>query len=113
MFPTRNRYALLLMSLFILVAAHTGPGALPTDTELAPQAPAVLSEYGSPSADSIACAIVDSTPPMEEIACSPCPNRCWRDRDCDSFCGGKGLGACVQINSCCRSCSCAAFSATR
>ena len=113
MLPSRNRCSLLVMSLFILVATHAGPGALPTSTEFAPQVQAVLTEGGAPSTDSIAHTIVDFAPPMEEAACSPCPNRCWRDRDCDSFCGGKGLGACVQVNSCCRSCSCAAFSATR
>jgi hypothetical protein len=113
MFPTRHRCALFLMSLFILVAAHAGPNPLPITTELAPQVPAVLAEGGTPSTDSTIYAIVDSGPVLEEVACSPCPNRCWRDRDCDSFCGGKGLGACVQINSCCRSCSCYGFSAAR
>ncbi len=41
----------------------------------------------------------------EEVACGQCPNRCWRDKDCDRICGSLG-GACVQINSCCRQCAC-------
>lgn len=47
----------------------------------------------------------------EAAACSRCPigtPQCFRDRDCDSFCGGKTLGACVRINSCYKCCSCAA-----
>lgn len=43
--------------------------------------------------------------PSEEVACGQCPNRCWRDKDCDRICGSLG-GACVQVNSCCRSCAC-------
>lgn len=113
MLSTRNRCALLLMSFLILVAAHAGPSPVAIATELAPQVPAVAADGGTPSTDSTTFASVDSVPPLEMAACSPCPNRCWRDRDCDSFCGGKGFGACVQINSCCRSCSCYGFSAAR
>ncbi len=44
-------------------------------------------------------------------SCSRCPvgvPQCWRDRDCDRFCGGKGQGVCERINSCYKCCLCAA-----
>lgn len=47
---------------------------------------------------------------LEEAACSRCPDgspQCWSDKQCDTLCGGKGLGACVRINSCYKCCSCA------
>jgi hypothetical protein len=47
---------------------------------------------------------------MEEAACSRCPDgspQCWSDKQCDSFCGGKGYGDCVRINSCYQCCLCA------
>ena len=48
----------------------------------------------------------------EAATCSRCPDgtpQCWGDRQCDNLCGGKGLGACVRINSCYKCCSCAAL----
>lgn len=47
----------------------------------------------------------------QELACTPCdPSipRCYRDRDCDAWCGGKRFGRCVWYNSCCKQCSCVA-----
>ncbi|HEX6902091.1 MAG TPA: hypothetical protein VF789_20405 [Thermoanaerobaculia bacterium] len=45
---------------------------------------------------------------MPTTAASCCKNQCSSDSTCDRFCGGSGLGRCVQINSCCRTCACAA-----
>jgi len=42
-------------------------------------------------------------------SCGRCPPewpRCYRDRDCDSVCGGKGTGVCEWINSCFKCCTC-------
>ena len=54
----------------------------------------------------------EGTPQLDQAAeCSRCPSyapQCRRDRDCDKFCGGKGLGACVPFNSCYTCCACAA-----
>lgn len=35
-----------------------------------------------------------------------CRDRCQQDRDCDKFCGAKGAGVCLAVNSCCNDCSC-------
>ena len=40
-------------------------------------------------------------------AASCCKNQCSSDSNCDRVCGA-GLGRCVQVNSCCRACACAA-----
>ena len=45
-----------------------------------------------------------------DAACARCPDgspMCYSDKSCDKFCGGKGFGACVQINSCYKCCYCA------
>ena len=40
-------------------------------------------------------------------AASCCINQCSSDKSCDRVCGAS-FGRCVQVNSCCRACACAA-----
>ncbi|HEX7185200.1 MAG TPA: hypothetical protein VF756_25470 [Thermoanaerobaculia bacterium] len=44
--------------------------------------------------------------PGEFTASSCCRQQCSLNSHCDRICG-KGLGSCVQVNSCCRQCICA------
>lgn len=58
--------------------------------------------------EDLACS-VSKTPnkPPEKHNTSCCIDRCFKDSHCDAFCGGKGFGVCVQVNSCCNQCFCA------
>lgn len=44
------------------------------------------------------------TPEWDAQSC--CKDQCFRDRDCDRICGAKGAGDCIQLNSCCKECTC-------
>jgi hypothetical protein len=107
-------------SIFVLVvliaAVGYAPIVSPNASVAPPSAPAL--EAGPPASEDGVC----TTNPLpgedrllvsadlEEAACSRCPNgspQCWSDKQCDTLCGGKGLGACVRINSCYKCCSCA------
>lgn len=62
------------------------------------------------SAEALAVDQVPGTAELVAAACSRCPNgtpQCWSDKSCDTFCGGKGFGSCVRINSCYKCCACA------
>lgn len=53
---------------------------------------------------------IEAAPSLEATSCARCPDgspMCWSDKQCDTFCGGKGFGACTRINSCYRCCLCA------
>lgn len=44
--------------------------------------------------------------PVTAQADGCCIDQCGRDRDCDRFCGAKGAGVCIRLNSCCTECAC-------
>ncbi len=87
--------------IFVLVVLIAAVGYAPivsSDASVAPPS--------TPALEAAPLVSVD----LEEAACSRCPNgspQCWSDKQCDTLCGGKGLGACVRINSCYKCCSCA------
>ena len=63
-----------------------------------------------PFAEPQVCAPEEQVAPLAASACGRCPPeqpRCYRARDCDSVCGGKGTGVCEWINSCFKCCTCA------
>jgi hypothetical protein len=102
---------------FVLVAAGGYPmlgGADQLTVAKAPPAPATAEpapEEGACRADdpSGAALQVDELP-MEAASCARCPDyapSCYRDRDCDKVCGGKGTGAFIWFNSCVKCCACA------
>ena len=104
-----------VFTLVILVAAGSLAAFVGTDTNpvpgatqtLQPQSPSTqqVAFSDNPRAESAASLATESS------ACSRCPDgspSCWSNKQCDSYCGGKGLGQCVQINSCYRCCYCAA-----
>ena len=103
--------------LVVLIAAVGFAPIIPSSASVAPSsAPAVVTP---PLASEDGVCSMDPLPgedrrlvsvDLEEAACSRCPNgspQCWGDKQCDTLCGGKGLGACVRINSCYKCCSCA------
>jgi hypothetical protein len=70
-----------------LALFSTATGSCPTATVMAPvPSPAALDLFG---------------------ALSCCRPECSVNSDCDRKCG-KGLGSCVQVNSCCKQCICSA-----
>lgn len=78
----------------------------PPATQSVPAAPVLRLENGLCDPNSVG-ATADFTPAS---ACGFCPPewpKCYRDRDCDSVCGGKGTGVCEWINSCHKCCTCA------
>jgi hypothetical protein len=110
----------VLGGLFVLVvliaaggyAAVVGPGASSAYTSApALEAPPPASEDGVCSGITLPDqdqSLVPANP--EEAACGRCPDgspQCWSDKQCDTFCGGKGFGDCVRINSCYQCCYCA------
>jgi hypothetical protein len=84
-----------------LTAASAEPVILEAPTQAAPE---VSAEAACDASASLA-GPESQTPTW--LADSCCQSQCRRDRDCDSVCGGKGAGACIQLNSCCRGCACA------
>ena len=49
-----------------------------------------------------------TTVPTAAARC--CRPECSVNSQCDSKCGGVGLGTCVRANSCCNVCACSAVS---
>jgi hypothetical protein len=102
-----------VLALFVLVALVSFAGypvaqvaQQPAGSTLAP-AP----EDSSIVQEALTCEMSSPSTSEETAACSRCPDgspQCWGDKQCDTFCGGKGLGACVRINSCYKCCSCLA-----
>ena len=107
-------------SIFVLVVLIAAVGYAPivsSNASVAPPSTPALEAAPLPSEDGVC--LTNPLPgedrllvsvDLEEAACSRCPNgspQCWSDKQCDTLCGGKGLGACVRINSCYKCCSCA------
>ncbi len=103
----RHARGWLGLSLLGLVVAGGLLGPADTAVTNVPVAPAEMTfespETASPQPPTSDNVLLPNS--SEEVACGQCPNRCWRDKDCDRICGSLG-GACVQINSCCRQCAC-------
>jgi hypothetical protein len=104
---TRKLFVMSVMLGALVLVAGITPAPIPAggEDQNAPPSGEILLVAPS-AADDATCE--ESAAFLEASSCSPCPNRCFRDRDCDKLCGGKGLGSCVQVNSCCRSCACVA-----
>ena len=110
----RRSYALLAV---ILLAAAIGV-AYPVlsinrhgDTVADAPAPAPGAESLKPDAfvEDPVCS-TESAATLTAESCGRCPPEwpaCYRNRDCDAVCGGKGTGVCEWINSCFKCCTCA------
>ncbi|MFL6202231.1 MAG: hypothetical protein ACJ76J_23920 [Thermoanaerobaculia bacterium] len=86
-------------------AAEAPAAAVPA---AAPVSPAFLST----GSDSCPAATLTTPAPSAAAldlfgALSCCRPECSTNSGCDSKCG-KGLGTCVQVNSCCKQCICSA-----
>lgn len=109
-----HRLRLLVFLAAALVVALAAPfaaaeqAAAPPSADLERFLAALAAEDGVAAAPTCAApAAAEAAPAGElQLACS-CISRCSTNRDCDRVCG-KGLGQCVQVNSCCTDCICAA-----
>jgi hypothetical protein len=107
-----DRLRLYVFLAVALVAAVAAPLAV-ADEAAAPEAASLeqflaslVAEVGGAEAPACAAPAAAAAPVGElDLACS-CIPRCNTNRDCDRVCG-KGLGQCVQVNSCCKECVCA------
>lgn len=103
-----------LLALIVLTGV---PAMLEGNAAIAPPGDPMLDRQAHDAGDGVCSAEVgttDAEPALpgdaEEAACARCPDgspQCWSDKQCDDFCGGKGYGDCVRINSCYQCCLCA------
>jgi hypothetical protein len=103
---THGIFGVVLLATFLAAGYSILVGSEPPNS-----APAVLPATQG-AEEELVCrdGAASATPDLEAAACSKCPPgqpKCFRDRDCDSVCGGRVEGSCVQINSCIRCCLCA------
>lgn len=109
----RLRFLVFLAGAFLV--ALVAPFAVADEAaaplaSLEPFLASLAAEEGAAEVPACAAPVAAEAPAGElDLACS-CIPRCNTNRDCDRVCG-KGLGQCVQMNSCCKECVCAvAFS---
>lgn len=99
----------LLLTILLAFGLAASPAFAAEPPAAAPAPPVSIDLTAAPSGSCPAASLSTPAPSPAALdlfgALSCCRPECSTNSNCDKKCG-KGLGTCVQVNSCCKQCIC-------